>query len=190
MCTFAKKKFMKKILYMLGLALLLSGIYSSCKEDTLEVLRDAELEALDKYVKDNDLTNAKDPSGIYFKMLHRSTDTTLLRPGSKVMLNYHITLLNDTVVYSTQDKNGNNFEEVAFYVVEKSDPSSTNPLQQIEGLHVGLKKMHIGDQAFLVIPSNLAYKAVNTPTPYGSIPRFSTLLVTVYAKRAYPAGTY
>lgn len=190
MCTFAKKKFMKKILYMLGVALLLCGIYSSCKEDTLEALSEAELETLDKYVKDNNLTDAKDPSGIYFKMLHRSEDTTLIRPGFKVMLNYHITLMNDTVVYTTQDSDGNNFEEDDFYVVEKNDPNSEDPLQKIEGMHVGLKKMHIGDKAFLVIPSQLAYKAVNTNTGYMVIPRFSTLLVTVYAKRAYPPGKY
>lgn len=181
---------MKKIWYMLGLALLLSVIYSSCKEDTLEALREAELEALDKYVKDNNLTDAKDPSGIYFKLLRRSEDTTLIRPGFKVMLNYHITLINDTVVYSTQDRDGNNFEEDDFYVVEKNDPNSQDDIQLIEGMHVGLKKMHVGDQAFLVIPSQLAYQAVNKKTYYGVVPRFSTLLVTVYAKRAYPPGKY
>jgi len=52
-------------------------------------------------------------------------------------------------------------------------------------MHIALKKMHIGDRAFVVIPSELAFKAVMTSTAWGVIPRFSTLVVSVYARRGY-----
>jgi hypothetical protein len=52
-------------------------------------------------------------------------------------------------------------------------------------MHIGLKKMRIGEQAFFIIPSQLAFKAVITSTGFASLPRFSTLLVTVYAKSGY-----
>ena len=44
--------------------------------------------------------------------------------------------------------------------------------------------MHVGDKALIVIPSELAFKAVDNTSILG-IPRFSTLLATVYAKRGY-----
>lgn len=182
---------MKKILYLLGLVLLISGITTSCKKDTFEALREAEIKALDEYVKDHDLAEYKDPSGIYFKLLHRSDDTTRIFPGFKVMLNYNITTLADTAkdVLSTEDENGYSFEEDAFYVDVNDANTAGDLLQQIAGMHIGLKMMHIGDKALFVIPSQLAYKAVTTATPLGAVPRFSTLLVTVYAKKGYAPTT-
>jgi len=177
---------MKKILYFLGLAMMLSGMLYSCKEDSLEVMRDKEVAALNKYVKDNNLEAYKDPSGIYFKLdgEHKSTDT--IKTGWKVMLHYNITLIDDTtVVLSTEDEYGHNFEEDAFWVDLNNTSDGASPLQKIAGMHIALKKMHIGDRAFVVIPSELAFKAVDIKPGARVIPRFSTLLVSVYARRGY-----
>lgn len=178
---------MKKILYFLGLTMILAGILYSCKEDSFEVMRDNEIAALNKYVKDNNLESYKDPSGIYFRLEgeHQSDDT--IKAGYKVMLYYNITLIDDTtVVLSTEDEYGHNFEEDAFYVDLTTASDDASLLQNIAGMHIALKKMHIGDRAFVVIPSELAFKAVMTPTDMGKvIPRFSTLLVSVYARRGY-----
>lgn len=176
---------MKKIVYLLGLALLLAGAFASCKENDLEAMRDKELEALDKYVKENNLTDAKDPSGLYFKLLHSSGDTTKIRKGFRLQLNHHITLINDTVVFSTQDRLGHNYEDEDFYVEINDETVATSKLQKIAGMHIALKKMHIGDKALIVIPSQLAFKALNTEGIYGYIPRFSTLVVTVHVKSGY-----
>lgn len=177
---------MKKILYLLGLALLLAGTFASCKENDLEALRDKELESLDKYIKENNLTDAKDPSGLYFKLLHSSGDSTAIRKGFRVQLNYHITLIDDsTVVFTTQDKLGHNYEDDDFYVEINDETVATSQLQKIAGMHIALKKMHLGDKALIVIPSQLAFKALNTTTAFGYIPRFSTLVVTVHAKSGY-----
>lgn len=181
---------MKQLLYIFGLAFLLSGILYSCKKDSLEVMRDNEVATLQKYVKDNNLEDAKDPSGIYFKLIQRSSDTTLIRPKFKVLLHYKVTLMDSTVVFSTEDQYGHNYEDDPFYVDVNYTEADASPLQKVEGMHYGLKKMHIGDRATIIIPSELAFKAVSTTTGYSYIPRFSTLLVTVYAKKGYaPAAS-
>ncbi len=175
---------MKQILYILGLTVLLSGIYTSCKTDTLDALREAEIVKLDKYIKDNDIADTKDVSGIYFKITERGTDTTMIRSGFKVLMNYKISLLDGTVVFTNEDEFGHHYEEYAFYVDVSNDIVNQSYVQQIAGLHKGLKKMHIGDTAFMVIPSELAFKAVDNYASFG-VPRFSTLLATVYAKKGY-----
>jgi len=175
---------MKQLLFILGFAALLSGVFTSCKENTLDAMRDDEIAALDKYVKDNGLTDAKDVSGIYFKLIEPSADTTWIRSGFKVMLEFNITLIDTTVIFSTDDGLGHNYEPFAFYVDVSNDIVNASYVQQIAGLHKGLKKMHVGDKALIVIPSELAFKAVDNSSLLG-IPRFSTLLATVYAKKAY-----
>ena len=174
---------MKQFLYILGLTVLLSGIYTSCKTTSLDTMAADELAALDKYVKAKKLTKFKDVSGIYFKDSIPSTDTTMIRSGFKVMLYFKITLLNGTVVFTTEDSAGRNYEEFAFYVDVNNTAVNAQYVQQIAGLHKGLKKMHVGETAFMVIPSEFAFKAVDN-SAFG-VPRFSTLLATVYAKRAY-----
>jgi len=174
---------MKQFLYMLGIAALLAGIYTSCKSSSLDTMHADEVVARDKYVKDNNLTANKDVSGIYFKTLLPSTDTTWIRSGFKVMCYFKITLIDGTVVFTTEDSAGRNYEEFAFYVDISNTVVNAQYVQQISGLHKGLKKMHVGETAFMVIPSELAFKAVDN-SGFG-VPRFSTLLVTIFAKRAY-----
>ena len=168
---------MKQIVYVLGFVVLLAGILGSCKEDTLDTLRENEIIALDKYVADNKYTDAKDVSGIYFKPLVTSTDT-LIKSGFKVMLFFKITLINGSVIFSTEDDAGRNYEEFAFFVDVSNDVVNQQYVQQIAGLHKGLKKMRVGEKAFMIIPSELAFKAVDNLSTLG-IPRFSTLLATV-----------
>jgi len=173
---------MKQILYVLGLAIVLSGIYTSCKKDSLEALRQDEVAILDKYVKDNKLEENRDPSGIYFKELIPGTGDTI-KSGFKVMLQYNIMTMNNDTVFSTENGAGQTFEESPFFVNVSNDVVNANYVQQISGLHIGLKKMRIGERAFMVIPSELAFKAVDYSSIH--IPRFSTLLVYVYAKSGY-----
>lgn len=174
---------MKQFLFFLGFAVLLSGVYISCQDNTLDTLRENEIVALDKYVKDTGLTGAKDASGIYFKDLVVGTGDTI-KSGYKVMLYFKITLIDSTVIFTTEDAAGRNYEEFAFYVDVSNDLVNSSYVQQIAGLHNGLKKMRVGGKAFMVIPSELAFKAVDNTSNLG-IPRFSTLLATVYAKKGY-----
>ncbi len=173
---------MKQYFLVLGLALVLTGIYTSCKTSSLDTLRADELVALDKYVKDNNLTDTKDESGIYYKDITVGTGDSV-KSGYKVMIYYNITLINGSVVFSTQDEYGHDYEEQPFYVDVNNDVVNQSYVQQIAGLHKGLKKMKIGGKAFMVIPSELAFKALDYSS--SGIPRFSTLLATITVKRGY-----
>lgn len=174
---------MKQIGYVLGLIILLSATFHSCKKDSLEAMRQNEVDLLDKYVKDNNLAQYKDDSGIYFKDEVKGTGDTI-KSGFKVMLQYNIFLIDSTKVLTTEDIDGYTFEEDPFYVDVSNTAVDSNPVQQIKGMHIGLKKMQVGGRAFMVIPSELAFKALDY-TSTMAIPRFSTLLVYVYAKKGY-----
>jgi len=172
---------MKQYLYILGLIVLFSGIYTSCKENTLDALHDDEVAALDEYVNNKNLAGFKDASGIYFKDSIIGTGDSIITSGYKLKLHFNITLLDGTSVLSTEDSEGRNYEEYTFYV-DANDATINNAyVQQIAGLHAGLKKMRVGGRAFMVIPSELAFKAVDNSSTLG-IPRFSTLLAKVYVK--------
>jgi len=171
---------MRQYLYILGLIAMLSGIFTSCKTDTLDALREDEITALDKYVKDKKLTDFKDASGIYFKDSIVGTGDSIITSGYKLKLNFKITLLDGTVVFTTEDKYGHNYEEYTFYVDANDATINQAYVQQIAGLHNGLKKMKVGGRAFMVIPSELAFKAVDNSSI--GVPRFSTLLAKVYVK--------
>ena len=172
---------MKQYLYILGLIVMFSGIFTSCKTNTLDALHEDEITALDKYVKDKKLTDFKDESGIYFKDSIVGTGDSIITSGYKLKLNFKITLLDGTVIFTTEDKYGHNYEEYTFYVDANDATINQAYVQQIAGLHKGLKKMRVGGRATMVIPSELAFKAVENSSTIG-VPRFSTLLVKVYVK--------
>lgn len=174
---------MRQYLYMLGLIVMLAGIYTSCKENTLDALREDEVTALDKYVSDKKLADFKDASGIYFKDSIVGPGDSIITSGYKLKLYFKITLLDGTVIFTTEDSAGRNFEEYTFYVDANDATINQAYVQQIAGLHSGLKKMRAGGRAFMVIPSELAFKAVDNSSTIG-VPRFSTLLVKVYVKSA------
>lgn len=175
---------MKQILFILGLAVLFAGSTTSCKEDSLDALRENEIVALEKYVKDNNLANAKDVSGIYFTDVIKGTGDTI-KSYYKVMMFFNITLLDGTAIqadgFTTEDADGRSYEEYPFFVDVSDATINQRYVQQIAGIHMGLKKMQVGGKAKMIIPSELAFKAVNNV----GIPRFSTLLVTVTVKRGY-----
>ncbi len=174
---------MKQYLCIFGLAVLLTGLFTTCKPDTLTALQDNEVAVMDKYVKDHNLADFKDASGIYFKDSIKGTGDTI-KSGYLVKIYYKITLINGTVIFTSADKYGHNYEEHDFFVDVSNTVVNQSYIQQIAGLHKGMKKMQVGGIAFMVIPSQLAFKAVDNTAAMG-VPRFSTLLATIYAKKAY-----
>lgn len=175
---------MKNYLFLLVMLALVIGV-SSCKKDSLDALREYEVVTLNKYIEDNNLAAYKDSTGIYFKKLVENPDATAKKIASKYQteIYFNISLINpEDTVFTTEDGLGHNYETFTFVVDESSSTSGSSYVQQISGLHIGLKKMKVGEKAFMVIPSELAFKAMD----YNSIgiPRFSTLLATVEVKSA------
>lgn len=176
---------MKNYLLILGFCVFFAGMFGSCKKDPLDALRADEVSMLNEYVKETNLAPYKDDStGIYFKKLVENTDPNAKKIGSgyRVMIYFNVTLIDSTVVLTTEDDYGHNYEEFAFYVDVNNSVVNQSYVQQIAGIHVGLKKMKVGEKAFMVIPSEMAFKAVDHSSI--GIPRFSTLLATVTVKSA------
>ncbi len=176
---------MKQYLYILGLAIMISGIFTACKPDTLTALHEDEVASRDKYIKDNNLADFKDVSGLYFKDSIKGTGDTI-KSGYLVKMYLKVSLLDGTLVstLTTEDKYGRNYEEYSFFVDVSNETVNQMPWQQIAGLHKGFKKMRIGGIAKMVIPSELAFQAVDKNSSLG-IPRFSTLVVTAHAVKGY-----
>lgn len=174
---------MNRILIFIVSTVIVSFLFLSCKTSDLDTLRENEIIALDKYVAENNLEGMKDVSGIYIKHLVVGTGDTI-KSGYKAQLYFNITLINGTVIFSTEDSAGRNYEEYSFYVDVSNDVVNQQYVQQIAGIHLGLKKMRVGGRALIVIPSELAFKALDNSMTIG-VPRFSTLLATVYVKKAY-----
>lgn len=81
-------------------------------------------------------------SGVYCEIV-RKGNGPLLKKGDAVQLKYTLTLLDGTMIGSSE-KDG-----LKTVVIERSD--------ETVGLQEALKLMHRGDKARLIIPSHLAY---------------------------------
>ncbi len=174
---------MKQYLQILGLVVVISGIFTTCKPDSLTALQEQEVVTLNSYIKSRNLSEYKDISGIYYKDSIVGTGDSI-KSGYLVKMDYRITLIDGTVVFTNEDEYGHKYEQSNFYVDVSNDAVNESYVQQIAGLHKGMKKMRIGGSAFMVIPSEYAFKALDYKSKIG-IPRFSTLLVKVYAAKAY-----
>lgn len=176
---------MKQYLYILGLAIIISGIFTACKPDTLTALHEDEIASRDKYIKGHNLADFKDVSGLYFKDSIIGTGDTI-KSGYLVKMYLKVSLLDGTLVstLTTADEFGRNYEEYSFFVDVSNDIVNQQAWQQIAGLHKGFKKMRIGGIANMVIPSELAFQALDKTAALG-IPRFSTLVVTAQAVKGY-----
>lgn len=116
------------------------------------------------------------PSGLTYVITHHGTGS-LPKPGDTVVVHYTGTLTNGVKFDSSRDRG----EPFAF------------PLGQgrvIKGWDEGIAQMHVGDQAVLIIPSQLGYGARGAGG--GVIPPDATLIFVVElvdVKAASPAET-
>jgi FKBP-type peptidyl-prolyl cis-trans isomerase len=84
----------------------------------------------------------------------------LAQSGLTAKVRFKITLLTGEVCYQTE---GN---EVESFKIDKSDIES--------GVQEGIKKMHVGDKAKLIIPSHLGHGLVGD---FDKIPPLTTIVV-------------
>jgi FKBP-type peptidyl-prolyl cis-trans isomerase len=122
---------------------------------------------LQDYIKKNNLTVQKTPSGIYYQVLKPGTGATP-KPGQSVSVNYLGTLLS-----------GKEFDSSA-----KQGKPIEFPIGQaavIPGWDEGISLLNKGSKAILLIPSPLAYgtRAMGTDIPANSPLRFEVELVDV-----------
>jgi len=122
---------------------------------------------LQDYIKKNNLTVKKTPSGIYYQILKAGAGANA-KPGQKVSVNYTGTLLS-----------GKEFDSSA--KVGKPFEFPLGQGQVIPGWDEGIALLNKGSRAILLIPSTLAYgqRGAGADIPADSPLRFEVELVDV-----------
>lgn len=100
-------------------------------------------------------------SGLRF-ILMKKGDGPPAMPDHEAKIQQRIALLDGTVIYQTEE------DEMDVFMVNKSSIES--------GIQEGIKLMHVGDRAKLVMPSHLAHGFLGD---MGKIPPLSPLVVDV-----------
>jgi len=146
---------MKKYLLAFSLFLL---IFSACKKSTdnsAAIQAAADDAAIQSYMKTNNITATKDPSGLYYSVITPGTGT-YPNSTSNVSVSYRGTLLNGTL-FDSQASTYFNLQNV------------------IKGWQIGIPHINTGGTILLLIPSALGYGTTAT----GSIPANSVLVFNI-----------
>lgn len=128
---------------------------------TIARTEDADIES---YIRRKGLIMQNTESGIRYNIYQEGYGISPV-DGDKVELEYSLSLLNGTQVYSSA-QDGPKIFTVAY---EEAEP----------GLHEMVKLMKVGDKAILIIPSALAYGLQGDGK---SIPRYATLVYDLELK--------
>lgn len=152
---------MNKIVWFLPLFFLLASCsrkqeeetpaveYSEIKEDLIQqnkAWHEQEMMDIDAYVKRHGWNVTTTGSGLKY-VIYKKADTLLpaAKPGNIAVINYTISLLDDSTCYSSE---GDPDE----FVVNMDNVES--------GLHEGITYMRKGEKAKIILSSNLAYGLV------------------------------
>lgn len=131
-----RKKLIFPAIALLGLLLL----FNSCKKEyeTIQSIDDAKIQA---YIKQNNLTMTKDPSGFYYQVIDQGTGGVMLNKDS-VFYNLAIKSLTGTTYYTTPS-----------YSTEGTYLGYMSP----EAYRIALKGVNRGGKVRVILPSYLAY---------------------------------
>lgn len=156
---------MKRHLYLLLFSLFVICL-SSCKKNDVTseqaAIDDAKIQA---YIKANNITVTKDPSGIYYQVIKAGPDTN---PSS-------YPIAKSTIQVSSTGKllNGTTFNQ---HTVQDFLLSST-----IKGWQIGIPHINTKGRLLLIVPSALGYGAtVQNNAPANSVLVFTIDLIGFY----------
>lgn len=144
------------------LLLLVSAVFSSCKEEDFTMANDAEIV---KYLSDNNLEAEKTEEGLYYIITEEGGGVNP-NIANDVTVHYKGYLLNGNIFDSSYDRG----------------QRSTFPLSGvIQGWQIGIPKLKEGGAGRLFIPSHLAYGAnpPNSRIPANAVLAFDIELFEV-----------
>lgn len=157
---------------LLFTALAATGLFTTaCKKDAPEVpdYSVPDKAAITKYLADHAITTAQaQPSGLYFLPVVTNPNGVRIAAGSTASVLYTGHLLDAAgTVFDASSMHDN----VPF-------PIAVGANQVITGFDEGLRLMHVGDKAELLIPSGLAYgPSSSSNVPANSVLRFEVEVV-------------
>lgn len=147
-----KYKIMKNLILLSSIIPII--FFSSCKNE-----QEKELELLQVYLDEHNITTEPTASGLYYiETLEGTGDYAVI--GNKIKVHYEGRLIDGEVFDSSFDR---------------GEPSEFTVGQLIQGWNEGLSYMKKDGKATLIIPSNLAYGSNGTD----KIPDYSTLIFDI-----------
>jgi len=164
-----------KVFFGFVVLVLIAGFFS-CKDDnSLERLRQYELEKLKEFIQKNYPDVKPKSSGLYYIEAGKGAGDTI-KVGDRVQIFYATRLIDSTLIDQTNGYLlGQRYEPLEYVVGAGS---------VIAGLEEASTYMQKGTKANLVIPSELAYGQNGSSGVSG----FSTLLMEVEVYKVYPAA--
>lgn len=134
-------------------------------EEMMKEAQNKELESITKYLEENKLNIKPTEEGIYFKTMKPGKGDQPQK-GQTVSVHYTGSFLDGTLFDSS---------------IERGEPFmfTLGSGQVIPGWDIALSKMHVGEKAMVIIPSNLAYGAGNQYIPPYSPLHFEIELLSI-----------
>lgn len=166
---------MKKIskFFFVGLLFLFVGL-SSCMDDNDDYLGDAELERLEGYMAKYYPDAVMYEAGFYIVDKVEGNGEPVV-DGEYAVLNYSVRTLFSSCFETNVDsvaRANNIYDEKYFYNPSIVKVSADTIL---DGLHLALQELKVGDKARIIFPSSLGYGSENTTT----VNAYSTLVYDV-----------
>lgn len=163
---------MKRLITVGLISVFVLALFSCQKNNSLEKLRENELELLDAYVKANYPSVKPKSSGLYYIEKVKGTGDTI-KVGDRVQIFYATWTIDSVLVDETNGyTDGYRFEPYEYTVGAGS---------AITGLEEASTYMQTGTVANLILPSELAYGQNGN----NGIPGFTTLLMQVEVYKVY-----
>jgi FKBP-type peptidyl-prolyl cis-trans isomerase len=165
----------RKVFFGFIILVLITGFFSCQDDNSLERLRQYELEKLEEFIQKNYSDVEPKSSGLYYIEVAKGTGDTI-KVGDRVQIFYAKRLIDSTLIDQTNGYLlGQRYEPLEYVVGAGS---------VIAGLEEASTYMQKGTKANLVIPSELAYGQNGSSGVSG----FSTLLMEVEVYKIYPAA--
>lgn len=170
---------MKHVFSGLIITALVFGFLACGDDNSLEKLRQKELETLDAYMQANYPDVEPTKSGLYYIEEVKGTGDTIV-PGDKIQIFYATWLIDSTLIDETNGYiSGYRFEPYEFVVGAGT---------AIAGLEEAATYMQKGTIANLIINSQLAYGQNGNTFGTPPVPGFTTLLMQVEVYKIYKSN--
>ena len=149
--------------------LFIFSVLISCDDNNLGKLREKELELLDQYITNNNITVEPTSSGLYYIEKEKGTGDTI-KVGDIVDIYYRTWLIDGTLIDENITAQGHYYDPLRFSVTPPGAGASV-----VEGLNEAIKFMQMGTIANLIVPSQIGYGQNGS----NGVPAFSTLLFEI-----------
>lgn len=162
----------KRIISALLTLVFVPVLFLSCDDNSMGKLRERELDLLDKYIKNNNITVKPTNSGLYYIELEKGAGDTI-KAGDRVDILYRTWVIGADslkLVDWNIDAQGRFYDPLRFQVTPQGVSSSV-----VDGKNEGIKFMQLGTKAKMIVPSQIGYGQRGS----GSIGAFSTLVFEV-----------